>query len=248
VTGEGRPPEGGDREAEPGQGRIHPLLSRLPALVGVLGIALALLIASLLASEWIESRLARSEATGQGSRETEAPLLEMAEDMRDVLLFFPRRDKTLLGAEPARIFDLDSPSARGKLILERLAQGPEVEDLAPALPQGVQVRELWISPSGSAYVDFSVEIGRDHPGGTTAELHTVYAVVNSLVYNLHEVRRVQILIEGREVDTLSGHLALWLPLGADLSLVDARPPGAEEEAAPSPTLTSRNQARSEERK
>ena len=32
---------------------------------------------------------------------------------------------------------------------------------------------------------------------------------------------MQILIEGNEVDTLSGHLALWLPLGADLSLVES---------------------------
>lgn len=152
------------------------------------------------------------------------PLLEVSEDMREVLVFFPREEGGLLGVEYANIFDLTSASARGKLILERLALGPESGDLRPCIPADALVRELWISPEGTAYVDYSRQLGRNHPGGTTAELQTVYSIVNSLVYNLSEVRRVQILIEGHDVDTLSGHLALWMPLSADLSLVESTSP------------------------
>jgi hypothetical protein len=58
-----------------------------------------------------------------------------------------------------------------------------------------------------------------HPGGVRSELLTVYAVVNTLILNLPEVSAVKILIEGREVSTLAGHIALEDPLNADMLLI-----------------------------
>lgn len=203
----------------------------LPVLIAAAGIGVAAVAVGFVLADWIEGRLARQDPEAAAGDQAVSPVLQMAEDMREVLLFFPRTDKSMLGAEHAKIFDLDSPAARARLILERLLQGPESEALVGALPEGTALRELWIAPSGTAYIDFSADLGRRHPGGTTAEMNTVFAVVNTLVYNLPEVRRVQILMAGREVDTLSGHLALWMPLGADLSLVDATP-GEEEHSPP----------------
>lgn len=200
------------------------LRSVSPVLVGAV-LVLALLALLYFSLDGLMDRYLRHPAAEPPAAPQE-PSLTLAEDMREVLLFYPRRDGTGLGVEHGRIFDLESPSARGKIVLERLSEGPKSADLAPALPKGSQVRELWITPSGTAYVDFSAELGRNHPGGTTAETATVYSIVNSLAYNIPEVRRVQILMEGREVDTLSGHLALWLPLAADLSLVESGGPAA----------------------
>ena len=53
---------------------------------------------------------------------------------------------------------------------------------------------------------------REHGGGSLNELFTVYAVVNALTANMSEISAVQILIEGREVDTLAGHIDLRRPL------------------------------------
>ena len=51
------------------------------------------------------------------------------------------------------------------------------------------------------------EVTARHPGGSTAELLTVYALVNSLTANLPTIRRVQILIDGQEVlAQLSGRM------------------------------------------
>lgn len=214
----------GASQDAPGGGGDEPERRRLPwRLLAVLAVVIALAALTLT----MDDLLVRL-AGGPGNPEDEPeppPALEMTEDMREILLFFPADDGAFLRAERAKIFDLRSPAARAKLLLERLGAGPETEGLAQALPEEAQVRNLWISSTGTAYVDFTRQIGRDHPGGTTGELQTIYSVVNSLVYNLPEVHKVQILIEGREVDTLSGHLALWLPLGADLSLVDAESPG-----------------------
>jgi hypothetical protein len=48
---------------------------------------------------------------------------------------------------------------------------------------------------------------------------TVYAIVNVVTANLPTVRRVQILIDGQEADTLAGHIDLRRPLERDVSLI-----------------------------
>jgi hypothetical protein len=58
------------------------------------------------------------------------------------------------------------------------------------------------------------------------EQATVYSIVNSLTYNLPEIRQVKILIGGAEVETLAGH-CLLLPLAMDLSISDVPPPKEE---------------------
>ena len=76
---------------------------------------------------------------------------------------------------------------------------------------------------GMAYVDFSSTISANHPGGMVNEQATVYSIVNSLTYNLPEIRQVKILVGGAEKETLAGH-CLLLPLGMDRSITDIAPP------------------------
>ena len=73
-----------------------------------------------------------------------------------------------------------------------------------------------------------------HSGGSLDELFTVYALVNALTASVPEVTAVQILVGGREADTLAGHVDLRQPLAPNLTwVVDlAEPPPDEEEAAP----------------
>jgi hypothetical protein len=68
-------------------------------------------------------------------------------------------------------------------------------------------------------VDLSPEVSSGHPGGSLNELLTVYAIVNAVSANLPATRRVQILIGGKEADTLAGHVDLRRPLTRDDSLV-----------------------------
>jgi germination protein M len=68
-------------------------------------------------------------------------------------------------------------------------------------------------------VDLRTDVSSRHPGGTQAELLTVYAIVNSLTTNLQGVQRVQLLIDGKEADSLAGHVDVRRPLERDTSLV-----------------------------
>jgi hypothetical protein len=47
----------------------------------------------------------------------------------------------------------------------------------------------------------------------------VYTIVNALTSNLPAVTAVQILVDGKEVDTLAGHVDLRRPLAKDLGWV-----------------------------
>ena len=47
----------------------------------------------------------------------------------------------------------------------------------------------------------------------------LYTIVNALTVNLPAVKRVQILVDGREVDTLAGHVDLRHPLQKNLQWI-----------------------------
>jgi hypothetical protein len=75
---------------------------------------------------------------------------------------------------------------------------------------------LFIGQRGEAFVDLAGDVRTKHPGGALDELFTIYAIVNSLTVNLPAISRVQILIDGKEVDTLAGHVDLRHPLQKNL--------------------------------
>jgi len=90
--------------------------------------------------------------------------------------------------------------------------GPAPEPYTSAIPAGTKLQTLFVSGQGEAYVDLSAEVSSAHPGGSLNELLTIYTIVNVLTANLPAITAVQILIDGREVDTLAGHIDLRRPL------------------------------------
>lgn len=96
---------------------------------------------------------------------------------------------------------------------------PVVDPLVSAVPTGTALRAVFMTQSGEAYVDFSRDIVTAHPGGTDSELLTVYTIVNALTVNLPAVTAVQLLVDGKEVETLAGHIDLRQPLAKNLNWV-----------------------------
>jgi Sporulation and spore germination len=82
-----------------------------------------------------------------------------------------------------------------------------------AIPSGVTLRELFITSQGIAYVDLSQELITNHPGGSSAEELTVYSLTQTLVANFPAIKTAKILVEGREIQTIAGHLDLTIPYG-----------------------------------
>ena len=97
--------------------------------------------------------------------------------------------------------------------------GGVAEPLVSAVPAGTTLRALFITDKGEAFVDLSREVAAAHPGGTANELLTVYTIVNAVTANLPAVKAVQLLVDGKEVDTLAGHVDLRRPLAKNLTYV-----------------------------
>ncbi len=133
-----------------------------------------------------------------------------------VVLFFPAED-TMLHREAREVPEIPEPiPARIRLVLEELIAGSK-QGYAPAVPWAATVEAVFLDKDGNAYVDLS----RPPEGaiaGSDGELDFAFSTVNSVVTNCPGVRRVQVLLGGREVATL-GHLDLSRPLPPDLEIV-----------------------------
>ena len=103
---------------------------------------------------------------------------------------------------------------QAKRIIEAQVAPPQ-PPLVSAIPLGTKLKAVFVTPKGDAYVDLSTEVRSNHPGGTTNEILTAYTLVSALTLNLPAITGVQILIDGKEVDTLAGHLDLRRPLEQD---------------------------------
>jgi len=167
---------------------------------------------------WATSRLLErivspKPATSTPTQATPAPTAHIT-----ATLFYAAQDGQSL--VPLR---RDVPLAEGAVAQGRQIIATQLE-AAPSpylsvIPKGTQLRSFYITERGDAFVDLSGDVSKAHPGGSLNELLTVAALVNAVTANLPAIQRVQILVDGKEVDTIAGHVDVRRPLQRDISLV-----------------------------
>jgi len=138
------------------------------------------------------------------------PLPVQPGQTRSVVLFFLSEEDTLLHPEQREIPADLSVVRQAKQTIEELIKGSQKGYISPFPPEA-KLRELYVTEEGVAYVDFSKDIVEKHLSGSSAEISTIFSVVNSLAYNFDDIEKVFILIEGREKETLGGHINLSRP-------------------------------------
>lgn len=143
---------------------------------------------------------------------------EMSVERIRVHLYFLDSNNSYLIAEERSFPISNHPKKLGLQILEALLDGPK-QTLERAIPEGTELRGFYILENRTAYVDLSQDLRERHAGGANSELMTIYSIVNSLVLNIATIETVKILVEGREVTTLAGHVDLRYPLQANMLYV-----------------------------
>jgi spore germination protein GerM len=162
---------------------------------------------------WSSSRRASSGPTA-------TPLAQTTADARKITatLYFVSEDgMSLVGVQREVAFGETVLEQAKQIVTSQLAAGPA--PLVSAIPPSTTLRAIYLTERGDAFVDLSATARTAHTGGALDELFTVYSIVNALTTNLPAVKRVQILIEGKEVDTLAGHVDLRHPLQKNLKWV-----------------------------
>ena len=106
-------------------------------------------------------------------------------------------------------------------VMHSLVAGPGKDSiLQPTIPRGTVLR--WVRLSGDvASVNLSAEFVSNHWGGSRAEEMTVYSIVNTLTEFAY-VKRVILLVEGKPIQSIAGHIDIGEPLVRNLSIVHFR--------------------------
>jgi len=139
-------------------------------------------------------------------------------ERKEVLLYFSDSEGEYLIGEKRKILKKNTVQDEAEETVIELIKGPNGK-LIPTLPPRTELLTLQISDAGVARVNFNPALSKDHPGGSSAEMMTVYSIVNSLSLNFPQIKRVQFLIDGKPIATIVGHLSLEHPVSPKPDLI-----------------------------
>jgi spore germination protein GerM len=168
-----------------------------------------------------------------------APGLVTDDEQVEATLFYVSNDGMGLVEFQRQLDRRTGLQEQARVIIEAQLAEPPAPLLSP-IPVGTRLRAFYVTERGDAFVDLSEEVTLGHTGGSLEELFTVYAIVNTVTTNFAAISAVQILVNGREVDTLAGHVDLQRPLEQNLQWVagngGSQEAYGETEPEPQPTL------------
>lgn len=199
---------GHDAESGPQPATERPPAGRKRGVVigiGVAAIALGVWVVSLGLPRW----LTQPDPASPGPAVADTA----AADARRIqaTLFYVAGDGISLASTSREVLYGETPVEQARLLVEAQIADPP-DGLVSAVPAGTTLRTLFLTDANEVYVDLGGTIVSGHPGGLLDEALTVYTIVNAITVNLPDVVGVQILVEGREVDSLRGHIDLRAPL------------------------------------
>ena len=143
---------------------------------------------------------------------------KVVREKKMVTLYFSDPEGEYLVGEKRKILKRREVKEEAGETITELIKGPK-RKLIPTLPSRTKLLSLQVDEKGVAKVNFNKALSKDHPGGSSAEIMTLYSIVNSLTFNFPQIKRVQILIEGEAGETIAGHLSLDQPVSSNFDLV-----------------------------
>jgi germination protein M len=150
----------------------------------------------------------QAEAPTDQPKQTEPGTAASNEETMPVKVYYASTDALSLVPEIHVIPKTIHPARDA---MELLLQQPQNRQLLKVLPDGTKLRGLTIKDH-VAFVDFNDKLIKNNGGGSATERLLVGSIVNTLT-EFSEIHKVQILVEGKKVATISGHLDVSEPLG-----------------------------------
>jgi germination protein M len=136
------------------------------------------------------------------------------QEMMQVTTYHATEDAMYLVAESQSVPKTANPA---QTAIEHLVAGPQSSGLVSVVPAGTKVLGVSVR-NHIAYADFNDDLIKNNHGGSTAEIMLVGAIVDTLT-EFPEIEKVQILVNGKKVDTITGHLDTSQPLARSENLI-----------------------------
>jgi len=139
--------------------------------------------------------------------------------VRSVTLYFESPDM-LLAPERRDVALPENPAGAVPVVIRELLKGSANAAVPRLLPADTILRAAYLLPDGTVLVDLGgPTLSAGWGTGTHQELMAIYSVVQTVVANFPEARRVRFLLNGTPTETLGGHVALGRSLAPMPSLV-----------------------------
>ena len=126
---------------------------------------------------------------------------------RTVTVYFPNNNGTRLVAEKRKVA---AKKDKYTAAMEELMKGTKDKDKTVIIPKNAKMKSVKVL-NGIAKVDFSKEFQTEFAGGSTGEEMLIGSIVDTLT-EFDDVQKVRFLIEGKEIDSLCGHMDLSEPI------------------------------------
>ena len=151
-----------------------------------------------------------------GKRAAVVPIVK--KEKQKIRLYFSDLNERFLIPKDRYIPGVESSNDKiGKLVKE-LISGPGTVDLARTFPRKTSLREVKIK-DGVAYIDFDRDLIDFHPGGSASEMLTIYSLTNTITINVPSVKKVKILVDGKNLKTIKGHIDTSKPFTVNRELI-----------------------------
>jgi hypothetical protein len=145
-------------------------------------------------------------------------------DKQEVTLFFSDPNERFLVPEKRFITKEKEPEAQAREMIQALIAGSKT-GLVNTFPEKAELQGVKREGEDILSVNFRESLVANHPGGSAAEMATVYSLTNTLTTNLPAIKRIRILIDGKERESLKGHIGLRNPFMMNRELIaPAAPP------------------------
>jgi hypothetical protein len=172
----------------------------------VIGVAV-LLVAALGMSlyAWHMRKVATTTVASTDTRPLAPPVAGPTEQ---VVLFVAHDDDGSLRAESARIPMPSGRQQRSEELLRALLSLYLDKSSPHVLGPGSDVRSVFLVDPGLAVIDLNSAFADTHRSGILVEELTVASLIHTISANTPGILKVQILVEGKERETLAGHADL----------------------------------------
>ena len=147
------------------------------------------------------------------------PSGEGRRERQSVQLYFSDTNERFLVPEKRLIPKGSTVKGQAEELVRALAEGPKTAGLVRTVPESAYLLSVEVGKDGTAVLNFDRKFIDDHPGGSASEMSTIFSLANTLALNLPDVKRVKLLVDGKEVTTIKGHVDTREPVLPNRDLV-----------------------------
>jgi hypothetical protein len=172
-------------------------------------IAVALLLAAVVAMGAYLRQMQRHAGTVLSPAASALPVPPPATGPTETVTLYVADDAAgILRSQSAQIPLPGGRQQRAEELLRALLRIYQQPGAAHPLPPASEVRSIYLVDPGAAVIDVNSAFADQHRSGILSEQLTVNSLLETLAANVPGIQRVNILVEGKERDTLAGHADL----------------------------------------